>query len=67
MPNHIEVVVGGVTYNNIRAAWRATAPDELPEITVRWRLANGWHPDDAFTLPAIEPTLRRLGHNELSE
>jgi len=62
MPEHIPVVVNGVTYNTIRDAWRATSPDNLPEITVRKRLEMGWHPEDAFSLPSMEPQLRRLGH-----
>ena len=62
MPEHIKVTVKGITYNNVRQAWREVSPDGLPEITVRKRLEMGWHPDDAFTLPPIEPQRRRLGH-----
>jgi len=62
MPNHIPVVVNGNSYNNVRDAWRAESPDELPEITVRKRLQMGWEPDDAFQLTPIEPQLRRFGH-----
>jgi len=65
MPNHIPVTVNGVTYNNVREAWRATSPEGLLEITVRKRLELGWHPDDAFTLyPVIEPQARRAGHEQ---
>jgi hypothetical protein len=61
MPNHIPVIVDGVTYNNVREAWREVSPEGLPEITVRKRLAMGWEPDIAFTLLPIPPQLRRLG------
>ncbi len=63
MPNHIQITVNGNTYNNVRAAWRAESPDDLPEITVRKRLTAGWSPEDAFWTPAIPPQLRRLGRN----
>ena len=66
MPNHIEVVVLGNTYNNVRSAWREVSPAGLPEITVRWRLRHGWEPDIAFTLLPIEATLRRKGHNQVA-
>ena len=62
MPNHITIVVNGVTYNTIRDAWRALSPDDLPEITVRKRLTAGWRPALAFTTSPIVPELRRLGH-----
>jgi len=62
MPEHKPITVGGVTYNNVRAAWRARAIEGLPEITVRKRLDMGWHPEDAFSIPPIEPELRRRGH-----
>ncbi len=65
MPNHIEVTVQGITYNNVRQAWREVSPDGLPEITVRWRLNQGWDSDIAFTMLPIEATLRRKGHNEV--
>jgi len=58
----IPVTILGVTYNNLRTAWREVSPDGLPEITVRKRLKMGWTPEDAFTLPSIEPRLRRAGH-----
>ncbi len=61
-PLHIQVVVNGTTYNDVRSAWREESPEGLPEITVRKRLEMGWEPDDAFSMPAIEPQLRRLGH-----
>ena len=63
MPNHIAVTVNGNTYSNVRAAWREESPDGLPEITVRWRLKQGWDSDIAFTMLPIEATLRRKGHN----
>ena len=61
MPNHIQVTVNGNTYNNVRAAWRAESPANLPEITVRKRLNAGWLPDLAFLISPIPPQLRRLG------
>jgi len=59
MPNHIQIVVNGNTYNNVRAAWRAESPDNLPEITVRKRLTAGWNPDMAFSWPPVEAQFRR--------
>jgi len=64
MPEHIEVTVDGVTYNNVRQAWRELSPDGLPEITVRKRLKAGWHPALAFFLPPIDPQNRRGGREE---
>ena len=61
MPEHIEVTVNGVTYNNVRAAWRAVSPEGLPEITVRKRLKAGWLPALAFIIMPLPPQLRRLG------
>ena len=61
-PRNIEVTVDGVTYNTIRDAWRALSPDDLPEITVRKRLAAGWATTFAFRMPPIEASLRRLGY-----
>ena len=55
MPEHIEVVIHKVTYNNVRSAWRAVSPKGLPEITVRKRLDAGWPADEAFLLEAIPP------------
>ena len=67
MPEHIRVTVYGVTYNNVREAWREVSPEGLPEITVRKRLELGWHPEDAFTLPPLPPTDRRKGHITVSK
>jgi len=65
MPEHIEVTVAGVTYNNVRQAWRELSPDGLPEITVRKRLDAGWPTLVAFTLAPLPPEMRRLGHEEM--
>jgi len=62
MPEQIEVVGKGVTYNKVRAAWREVSPAELPEITVRKRLEAGWSTADAFLQSPIPAELRRLGH-----
>ena len=59
MPNHIQITVNGNTYNNVRAAWRAESPDDLPEITVRKRLAAGWCVYMAFNFSPIEASGRR--------
>jgi len=59
MPNHIQITVNGNTYNNVRAAWRAESPDNLPEITVRKRLTAGWIPDMAFLCHPIPAQARR--------
>lgn len=61
-PLHIPVEIEGITYNDVRSAWRAVSPEGLPEITVRKRLDMGWSHDDAFLMPPIEPQLRRFGH-----
>ncbi len=66
MPEHIEVTVAGVIYNNVRQAWREISPEGLPEITVRKRLDAGWPELAAFTLAPIPAPERRLGH-EMSE
>ena len=63
-PRNIEVTVNGVTYNTIRDAWRALSPDDLPEITVRKRLAAGWATDIAFLTSPIIAEQRRLGRPE---
>ena len=59
------ITVKGNTYNSISAAWREESPDGLPEITVRVRLNSKWAPDDAFTIPSIDPVDRRRGHASL--
>lgn len=64
-PEHIKVVVKGVSYNDVRSAWRDVSPKNLPEITVRKRLEAGWDADDAFLTPPIPAELRRKGHEEL--
>lgn len=64
MPEHIEVVVAGITYNNVRQAWRAISPEGLPEITVRKRLIAGWPPEIAFLLGPIDAQNRRGGYME---
>lgn len=55
----IPITVKGNTYKSISQAWRHESPDGLPQITVRVRLKLGWHPDDAFTLPKVDPQQRR--------
>jgi len=65
MPEHIEVTVNGITYNNVRQAWRETSPDGLPEITVRKRLKAGWPPTIAFLLDPLPPELRRQGYENV--
>lgn len=59
----IQVNVNGTNYRSIAEAWRETSPEGLLLITVRQRLKAGWSMDAAFLTPAIEPKLRRLGHN----
>ena len=54
----IPVTVNQHTYNSISEAWRETSPPELPMITVRWRLKDGWDPDLAFMMPPIPKQLR---------
>jgi hypothetical protein len=54
------ITINDYTYTSISAAWRAVSPDNLPLVTVRWRLNNGWTPEDAFNLPPVTAKLRRL-------
>lgn len=63
-PKHISITVAGVTYNDIRAAWRDLSPPDLPEITVRKRLAAGWPTGFAFLISPMPPTERRRGYEE---
>ena len=64
-PTHISITVAGVTYNDIRAAWRDISPSDLPEITVRKRLAAGWPEYLAFTLLPMPAETRRRGWESL--
>jgi len=59
MPKRVEVTVNGVRYNTIRSAWEVLAAGQIPEITVRRRLAMGWHPEDAFSVRPVPPQDRR--------
>jgi hypothetical protein len=54
----IPVTVFGNTYKSISAA-RRELNSEVPEITIRWRLKNGWDPDLAFYHLPVLPELRR--------
>jgi len=54
----IPVTVNNDTYKSISEAWRETSPADLPMITVRWRLKEGWDTTMAFILPPIPPVLR---------
>jgi hypothetical protein len=53
------IKVLGNTYKSIAAAWRELSPETLKQITVRLRLRNGWHVDDAFTIPTVPARSRR--------
>ncbi len=59
----IPVKVGDITYKSIAEAWRELK-SPVPQITVRWRLKNGWAPEDAFRIPAIAGPERRFGHKK---
>ncbi len=59
MPRHKPIVVRGVRYNTIRAAWEVLAAGDIPEITVRRRLEMGWEPEDAFSVRPVPPKDRR--------
>jgi hypothetical protein len=59
MPKSIPVTVRGYRYNSIHEAWEALAAGQIPEITVRRRLAMGWHPEDAFSVRPVPPRARR--------
>lgn len=54
-----QITVQGNTYTSITAAWRETGK-VVKLTTVRWRLREGWHPDDAFLLPLVDPEDRRM-------
>ena len=53
------ITVGNDTYTSSASAWRALSPDGLPQITVRWRLNNGWDALEAFTELPVPPIQRR--------
>jgi len=55
----IPIKVNGNTYKSISEAWRELSPEGLPEITVRWRLRNGWDVDWAFEMPPVPKHIRR--------
>ena len=55
----IQIKVGNNTYSSIAAAWRAESVADLPLITVRWRLKEGWDTNDAFWMPPVDPKIRR--------
>jgi len=55
----IPVQVNNNTYKSISAAWRELSPPDLPMITVRWRLKQGWEPFSAFLTPAVPAPKRR--------
>jgi len=48
------------TYTSIASAWRDLSPANLPLITVRWRLKEGWDAWDAFKYPPVQPKVRRV-------
>ena len=54
----IPVQVNNNTYKSISAAWREESPAGLPQITVRWRVREGWPTDIAFLLPQVPPAIR---------
>lgn len=56
----IPITIGGNTYKSISLAWRELSPPNLPQITVRWRLKQGWHVEDAFLMPPVAPEVRRI-------
>jgi len=55
----IAIRINNNTYKSISEAWRELSPEDLPEITVRWRLKNNWNKYEAFTFPAVPPVERR--------
>lgn len=56
----MQITVNDFTYTSIAAAWRALSPEDLPLITVRWRLKQGWDPETAFTVGPVAPEMRRI-------
>lgn len=67
-----QITVNGNTYKSISEAWRELE-SPVPEVTVRWRLKNGWTPEEAFNTEPVPPQTRRamknfrLGVRELNE
>lgn len=59
MPTPKPITINGITYPSVRAAWQNLAAGQIPEITVRKRLALGWHPEDAFSVRPVPPRDRR--------
>ena len=55
----IPVTIGNNTYKSISEAWREESPAGLAQITVRWRLKQGWSPEEAFLIPPVNPIDRR--------
>ena len=55
----IPVTVAGEQYKSIAEAHRALSPDDLPIITVRKRLKDGWPEFLAFVEPPVEAKVRR--------
>lgn len=53
------ITVLGNTYTSVAAAWRELSSEIVSLVTVRWRLRDGWHPDDAFTTGVVPPADRR--------
>jgi len=54
------ITVNGIQYRSIVEAWRTLSPPTLKLITVRLRLRNGWHPEDAFQQFTVAPAERRM-------
>ena len=62
----IQIQVNNNTYKSIAAAWRELSPSGLPQITVRWRLKQGWEPYSAFLTPQV-PAKKRRGFKEIRQ
>lgn len=54
----ISIKVGKHTYRSIAEACREEK-SPVPEITVRWRLKNGWSPEQAIREPRVPKRIRR--------
>lgn len=53
------ITINGVTYTSVAGAWRAVSPRGLTLLAVRWRLREGWTPEEALLLAAVPPESRR--------
>ena len=54
------ITIKGNTYRSVASAWRNLSPATLTLEAVRWRLREGWHPEEAILLDTVHPRIRRV-------